>query len=46
MVLVTIGLTAILWLTQSLRFVELTVNKGASIGTFIKPDPAGDAELS
>ncbi len=36
MVLVTIGLTAILWLTQSLRFVELTVNKGASIGTFIK----------
>ena len=36
MVLVTIGLTAILWLTQSLRFVELTVNKGASIGTFIR----------
>jgi lipopolysaccharide export system permease protein len=36
MVLVTIGLTAILWLTQSLRFVELTVNKGASVGTFIK----------
>jgi lipopolysaccharide export system permease protein len=36
MVLVTIGLTAILWLTQSLRFVELTVNKGASIGTFLK----------
>jgi len=36
MVLVTIGLTAILWLTQSLRFIELTVNKGASIATFIK----------
>jgi lipopolysaccharide export system permease protein len=36
MVLVTIGLTAILWLTQSLRFVELTVNKGASIGTFLQ----------
>lgn len=36
MVLVTIGLTVILWLTQSLRFVELTVNKGASIGTFLK----------
>lgn len=36
MVLVTIGLTGILWLTQSLRFVELTVNKGASVGTFIK----------
>lgn len=36
MVLVTIGLTAIIWLTQSLKFVELTVNKGASIGTFLK----------
>jgi lipopolysaccharide export system permease protein len=36
MVLVTIGLTAILWLTQSLKFVELTVNKGASIGTFLE----------
>ncbi|HXP95901.1 MAG TPA: LptF/LptG family permease, partial [Telmatospirillum sp.] len=36
MVLVTIGLTAILWLTQSLRFVELTVNKGASIAIFLK----------
>ena len=36
MVLVTIGLTAILWLTQSLRFVELTVNKGASVGTFVR----------
>ncbi len=36
MVLVTIGLTTILWLTQSLRFVELTVNKGASIAMFLK----------
>jgi lipopolysaccharide export system permease protein len=36
MVFVTIGLTAILWLTQSLRFVELTVNKGASVGTFLQ----------
>ena len=35
MVLVTFGLTAILWLTQSLRFVELTVNKGASIVDFL-----------
>jgi len=35
MVLVTLGLTAILWLTQSLRFVELTVNKGASIADFL-----------
>ena len=36
MVLVTMGLTAILWLTQSLRFVELTVNKGASIVDFLE----------
>ena len=36
MVFVTIGLSAILWLTQSLRFVELTVNKGASIAVFLK----------
>jgi lipopolysaccharide export system permease protein len=35
MVLVTLGLTAILWLTQSLRFVELTVSKGASILEFL-----------
>lgn len=35
MVLVTLGLTAILWLTQSLRFVELTVSKGASIVDFL-----------
>jgi len=36
MVLVTVGLTGILWLTQSLRFIEITVNKGASIGLFLK----------
>ncbi len=36
MVLVTIGLTCILWLTQSLRFVEMTVNKGASVWVFLK----------
>ncbi len=35
MVLVTLGLTAILWLTQSLRFVELTVSKGASVADFL-----------
>lgn len=35
MVVVTIGLTGVLWLTQSLRFIELTVNKGASIGQFL-----------
>jgi lipopolysaccharide export system permease protein len=36
MVLVTLGLTAILWLTQSLRFVELTVSKGASVADFLQ----------
>ena len=35
MALVTLGLTAILWLTQSLRFIELTVSKGASISDFL-----------
>ena len=35
MVLVTAGLTGILWLTQSLRFIEMTVQKGASIGDFL-----------
>ncbi|MCC7166407.1 MAG: LptF/LptG family permease [Rhodospirillales bacterium] len=32
--LVALGLSAILWLTQSLRFVELIINKGLSIGAF------------
>lgn len=35
MAVVTLGLTAILWLTQSLRFIELTVTKGASITDFL-----------
>ncbi|NQV98069.1 MAG: LPS export ABC transporter permease LptF [Rhodospirillales bacterium] len=35
MVLVTAGLTCILWLTQSLRFVEMIVNQGVSAGTFL-----------
>ncbi len=34
-VLVTVGLLCILWLTQSLRFIEVIVGKGASIGTFL-----------
>lgn len=34
-VLVTVGLLCILWLTQSLRFIEIIVGKGASIGTFL-----------
>ena len=35
MVLVTISLTFIIWLSQSLRFVEMIVNQGLSITTFI-----------
>ena len=35
MVLVTVGLTCIIWLTQSLRFVELIVNRGLTAATFL-----------
>ncbi|MAH84195.1 MAG: LPS export ABC transporter permease LptF [Rhodospirillaceae bacterium TMED8] len=35
MILVTIGLTCIIWLSQSLRFVELIVNRGVGAGTFV-----------
>ena len=35
MLLVTISLTGIIWLSQSLRFVEMIVNQGVSLGTFI-----------
>ncbi|CAA7627192.1 Permease [Magnetospirillum sp. SS-4] len=34
-VFVSIALTCVLWLTQSLRFVEMIVNKGLSIGSFL-----------
>ena len=34
-VLVAFGLTAVIWLSQSLRFTDLIVNKGLSIGTFL-----------
>ena len=33
---VTSGLTALIWLTQSLRFVELVVNRGLSISVFMR----------
>ena len=33
---VTGGLTALIWLTQSLRFVELVVNRGLSMTVFIR----------
>ncbi len=35
MVAVTLGLAALIWLTQSLRFVELVVNHGLSFGVFL-----------
>jgi lipopolysaccharide export system permease protein len=34
-VFVTIALAAIIWLTQSLRFVELIINRGLSLGSFM-----------
>lgn len=33
--LVTVTLTCAIWLTQSLRFVELIVNRGLGLGTFL-----------
>src|ERR1700760_4924965 len=35
LVLATGGLTALIWLTQSLRFVDLVVNRGLSLFVFI-----------
>lgn len=34
-VLLTLGLMCLVWLTQSLRFVELIVNRGLSLGIFL-----------
>ena len=34
--LVTFSLMAILWLTQSLRFIEMITNKGLPLAMFIK----------
>lgn len=36
LVAVTLGLTALIWLVQSLRFVELVVNHGLSLLVFLK----------
>ena len=33
--LVTLGLTAVVWLSQSLRIIDLIVNKGLSFSTFL-----------
>lgn len=35
MVLVTAGLTMVIWLTQSLKFVEMIVNRGLTAGRFV-----------
>jgi lipopolysaccharide export system permease protein len=35
MVFVTLGLTCVIWLSQSLRFVEMIVNRGLTAGTFV-----------
>ena len=35
MVLITLSLTCIIWLSQSLRFIEMIVNQGVSTATFI-----------
>ncbi|MCW8835843.1 MAG: LPS export ABC transporter permease LptF [Rhodospirillales bacterium] len=35
MILVATAMTCILWLTQSLRFVEMIVNRGLNAGTFL-----------
>jgi lipopolysaccharide export system permease protein len=35
MIFVSAALACVLWLTQSLRFVEMIVNKGISVGTFL-----------
>jgi len=36
LIAVTGGLVALIWLTQSLRFVELVVNRGLSFGVFFR----------
>ena len=33
--LISIGLTAVIWLTQSLRFIDMIVNKGLSLSAFL-----------
>jgi len=35
MVMVAAGLTCVIWLVQSLRFVEMIVNRGLTVGTFL-----------
>lgn len=35
MIMVTAGLTCVIWLMQSLRFVEMIVNRGLTVGQFL-----------
>ena len=35
MIFVTTGLTCVIWLTQSLRFIEMIINRGISAGLFL-----------
>ncbi|NQV83826.1 MAG: LPS export ABC transporter permease LptF [Rhodospirillales bacterium] len=35
MILVSTGLTCVIWLSQSLRFIEMIVNRGLSAGMFV-----------
>tara|TARA_Y100001970_G_scaffold294331_1_gene450821 strand:- start:129050 stop:130234 length:1185 start_codon:yes stop_codon:yes gene_type:complete len=34
-IFISVGLTAVIWLTQSLRFIDLIVNKGLSLSAFL-----------
>jgi lipopolysaccharide export system permease protein len=36
MILITAGLSILLWLSQSLRFIDMIVNKGLSVAVFLK----------
>jgi lipopolysaccharide export system permease protein len=36
MIFVSVALSCVMWLTQSLRFVEMIVNKGIGLGSFLK----------
>ncbi|SVD12579.1 uncharacterized protein METZ01_LOCUS365433, partial [marine metagenome] len=35
LIVVTLSFTGVIWLTQSLRFIDLIVNKGLSFGLFL-----------
>ena len=46
LIAVTGGLTALVWLIQSLRFVELVVNHGLSLIVFAQLPSRGDARIA